>query len=144
MKQQTTKHEQGFTLVELMIALLMASVIMAGLFLNFTSQSRQYKYEDKRGDAAQELEFTLRYIARDIESALILTNQCEATGTGACGIQYDGAPGVSTSYLTMQVWDESLVPPASGAQASRCYIYRWNTAQTLFYERCFLIIKMSM
>jgi len=128
---------RGFTLIEVMVTMAIAMTILAGLLLNFTSQSSQYKYQDKRGDTAQDLEFALRFIARDIQSALVLNTGFEATGTGVRSVQFDGVNRVPTSWLAIKTWDEAAStytpdPVPNNRQATRCYIYRTaGTASTL-------------
>ncbi|WP_038246753.1 prepilin-type N-terminal cleavage/methylation domain-containing protein [Ghiorsea bivora] len=124
MKRITT--ERGFTLIELMITLVIAMVILGGLLLNFTSQSTQYKYQGKRGDAVQDLEFTLRFIARDIQGALISASSLEASGAGVASIKFDGSATSSSTWLSMNVWDNSA-SAANDYQAVRCYRYRGGT-----------------
>jgi len=132
-------NERGFTLIELMITLVIAMVILGGLLLNFTSQSSQYKYQNRRGDAVQDLEFTLRFIARDIQSALISANSLEVTGAGTPSIQFDGATTAPSTWLSMNVWDNAAAS-ANNFQAVRCYRYRGaiGTASTrwkLYFNR---------
>ena len=126
-------NERGFTLIELMITLVIAMVILGGLLLNFTSQSTQYKYQNRRGDAVQDLEFTLRFIARDIQSSLISASSLEATGAGVASVKFDGSASSPSTWLSMNVWDNAATA-ANNFQAVRCYRYRagTGTASTLW------------
>ena len=133
------RYERGFTLIELMITLVIAMVILGGLLLNFTSQSTQYKYQNRRGDAVQDLEFTLRFIARDIQSALISASSLEATGTGVASVKFDGSASSPSTWLSMNVWDNAATA-ANNFQAVRCYRYRGGTGTAstlwkLYYNR---------
>jgi len=123
---QFVNRERGFTLIEVMLTLVIAMVILGGLLLNFTSQSTQYKYQNKRGDAVQDLEFTLRFIARDIRQALVSSSGLEVTGAGAASIQFDGSGTLPSSWLSMKVWDNAA-NDANTKQAIRCYRYRGGT-----------------
>ncbi|MDQ7002037.1 MAG: prepilin-type N-terminal cleavage/methylation domain-containing protein, partial [Ghiorsea sp.] len=127
----TVNNQRGFTLIELMVTLVIAMVILGGLLLNFTSQATQYKYQNKRGDAVQDLEFTLHFIARDIQEALISTTSLEVTGVGTPSVKFDGAGKLPTTWLSVNVWDQLTTNPtfnaaltANNMQAVRCYRYR--------------------
>ncbi len=124
---QRLANERGFTLIELMITLVIAMVILGGLLLNFTSQSTQYKYQNKRGDAVQDLEFTLRFIARDIQGALISASSFEVTGAAVdpTSVNFDGAASSPSAWLSMNVWDNAVA--TADKQAVRCYRYRGGT-----------------
>jgi len=124
---QRLVDERGFTLIEMMIAMVIAMVILGGLLLNFTSQSAHYKYQNKRGDAVQDLEFTLRFIARDIQGALISASSFEVTGVAGdpTSVKLDGSASSSSTWLSMNVWDNAVV--ATDKQAVRCYRYRGGT-----------------
>lgn len=112
----------GFTLIEVMLTLVIAMTILGGLLLNFTSQSSQYKYQDKRVDAAQDLEFALRFIANDLQGALMLTDSLELAGSGAPSVGFGaGSDPYSTRWLSFSVWDETV--GATNERARRCYVY---------------------
>jgi type II secretory pathway pseudopilin PulG len=110
----------GFTLVEVMVTLVIAMVILGGLLANFMSQSSQYKFQDKRVDASQDLEFAIRYIANDLQSALVSPSAIEIGG--AVSREITGLSGGSTasSFLSFVVWDEAN-GTAPDFQVRRCY-----------------------
>jgi len=108
-------HPQaGFTLIEVMITMVIAMTILAGLVLNFISQSAQYSFQDKRVDAAQDLEFTLRFMADDLQNILVLTSDLttasyitsDAAGTRIAS--FDGNGISPSTYLRFNVWDSSI------------------------------------
>jgi len=124
----------GFTLVEMLLSLGIASVIMAGVFMNFTSQSNQYQFQDARANTIQDMEFSLRYIVQDMQSALMLDSGSDVyelkSGAYVAGVNAPSikiAPstdGYSTSALSFRVWD----PEEPGANAAtqrvdRCYVF---------------------
>ena len=122
-KYKMYSQEAGFTLVEMMITLVIAMTILGGLLLNFTTQSAQYKYQDKRIDAAQDLEFAIRYIASDLQGALVSVDEVELDDSGAAttrsieGLASGTNPSTFMSFIT---WDEAN---AAGAdmRVRRCY-----------------------
>ena len=85
-------EEAGFTLIELMVSMVMALIIMAGLLISFSSQNTEYSYQNRRIDSAQDLEFTLKFVAEDLRSTLTslsgaptgnLVENAAFAGTGA-------------------------------------------------------------
>jgi len=95
--------ECGLTLVELLVSTVIALIILAGLLVSFQSQYGEYKYQNKRVDAAQDMEFALSFIASDLQAALV---------RGAVGVidpnpveNNNFAGAAVTSSLTFWVWD---------------------------------------
>ena len=139
---QTPLNQRGFTLVEVLISIVVAMTILGGLMLTFISQSGQYKYQNKRIDTTQDLEFSIKFIASDLRSALI---------GGATIDIYTGGVVEPTPTLGLQfkVWDKAeadalLVPPVTAPAAfvadanigrvTRSYIYD-PAGKTLGYDR---------
>ena len=83
------RAEGGFTLVELLVTMVIALVLLAGLLYSFQSQYGQYKYQNRRVDAVQDLEFVSRFIADDIRGALVLGGVPQVTITNASGVTTD-------------------------------------------------------
>ncbi len=133
------RDEAGFTLVELMVAMLIALVIMAGLYVSFSKQSTEYSYQNRRIDAVQDLEFAIKFISDDLRAALVVG------GVSSVAIT-DDATGRTTN-LQMTVWDQNVAswaaPPNDGPtnnfRAVRRYVLAVdpnNAAQfVLRYER---------
>ena len=119
--ESINNHAAGFTLIEVMITLVIAMSILAGLFSNFTMQSSEYKYQDKRVDTTQDLEFAIRYIASDLQGALLSSDSTEV-GSGASGRGITGLSAGSTasSFLSFTVWD-TTVGAGPDFQVRRCY-----------------------
>jgi len=140
MNKQAAK---GFTLVEVLISIVVAMVIIGGLLLNFISQSGQYRYQDKRGDVSQDLEFALRFIAQDFKSSLINVNATLIGGADAATtvtITKDGNGTNPTTYLGFYVWsnDVALAPAPVGPvwRVRRCYVYdNSNAGWMIKYDR---------
>jgi type II secretory pathway pseudopilin PulG len=136
--QPKLQKQQGFTLVEVMISIVVAMVVLAGLMLTFTNQSNQYQYQNKRVDSSQDLEFAIKYIARDLRSALI-------GGATSVIITDNAAPNPYTQTLTFKVWDSvkaAGVPankPPFSAESQRGIVtrtYNYNAGlKSLRYDR---------
>jgi len=113
-------RSSGFSLIEVMITLLIASVLMAGLFSEFVSQSKQYRYQDKLLETSQDLEFAIRFIADDLQSALVLPTAKELGGTGVRAIEGLSSGTSPSTFLTFEVWDEDRGSDPD-FQVRRCY-----------------------
>lgn len=100
-----SSSSRGFTVIEILISLLIASIIMTALFLSFGSQSKQFKYENKRVDAAQQLEFALRRIATEMQNALMFSSGLELSGAGVASVTISNNVLGFTEALAFQVWD---------------------------------------
>jgi len=132
---------RGFTLIEMLLSLAIASVVMAGVFSNFISQSSQYKFQDARANAMQDLEFSLRYMVQDMQSALMLATGNELSGSGAASVQitpgtdvYSVVDPYTTFALSFRVWDTETADPYSASQrVDRCYIYNFDNV--MYYDR---------
>jgi prepilin-type N-terminal cleavage/methylation domain-containing protein len=88
---------QGFTLIEMMIAVLVSSVVVAGLFSLFSLQSRQFLYQDLQMEMHQSVRFATDMLTRSIRIA----------GYGAGG-EVTGYHGSTTNDDTLPVvmsWD---------------------------------------
>jgi len=121
---------EGFTLIELLITIVIAMVILGGLLLSFSSQNSAYKYQNKRIDAVQDLEFSIRFIGDDLRNSLFSgavqpAENAAFSGTGA------------TTALTFWVWeiDASVagVDPLT-KRAQRKYVWN-NVKKSLRYDR---------
>jgi len=117
--------EKGFTLIEMMVTMVVALVVLGGLMLNFTQQNSEYKYQGKRIDAVQDLEFTIKFVAEDLRSALI------SAGT-PIALADAGADPFETTAISFFVWDETSA--AANKREQRQYLYNPAT-KTLRYNR---------
>ena len=75
----TLKHSQGFTLTEIMIALLLSLVLMAGVLTIMSSSKRTYALQTKLA----ELQDNARFVMNDLKSDLRMA------GYGGCAGGYD-------------------------------------------------------
>jgi len=102
MRLYSRRAEAGFTLIEMMVATLIALIIIAGLVTNFSRQSNEYSYQNRRIDSVQDMEFAIKFIAEDVRSALVSA----AAPTAALSITNDAAG--HTTGLSFDVWDDDL------------------------------------
>jgi prepilin-type N-terminal cleavage/methylation domain-containing protein len=60
------KHSQGFTLIEVLIALAIAGVVMSALYSIFIPQTKTYRTQDQVVDLQRSLRFVMTLMERDI------------------------------------------------------------------------------
>jgi len=120
------RQELGFTLVELMVSTVVALVVLGGLLFSFQSQYGEYKYQNKRVDAAQDLEVTLTFIGADLRSALhfgapiagaLADNPIETNGFS------NGSVATADLYFTVWEPNGAYQPDPTTMQARRHYHY---------------------
>jgi len=130
-------RNEGFTLIELLVTMVIALIILAGLVASFTSQNTEYKYQNKRMDAVQDLEFAIRFIANDLRSALVISPVGTVDPNPAENASFSGV--AATTLLTFWVWapgetDGVGAVDATTNRAQRKYV--WNSAnKSLRYDR---------
>jgi len=117
-KAKEVVKNEGFSLIELMVTIVIAMVVLGGLLLSFSQQNSEYKYQNKRIDAVQDLELGIKFIAEDLRSSLIGVG-------GAPAISITDAAGTdpSTSELKFTVWDSLTTTVGADRRALRRYTY---------------------
>ena len=73
-KNQKWLTDQGFTLVELMVAMAISLVVMGAIFLTFKSQQDSYIIQDQITATQQNLRSAMYILTRDIQMAGYYTN----------------------------------------------------------------------
>jgi len=94
--QEANRSNDGFTLVEMLVTMVVALVILGGLLLSFMQQNSEYKYQNKRIDAVQDLELGIKFIAEDLRSA-VMASQSSVTADVASG----------NPFVQFKVWESS-------------------------------------
>ena len=106
------KGEQGFTLIEVLIAMALAMGLLASVFLLFNSQSSVYKNQDQRVIASQDAEFIASFLAADLRSAIESPAGSTNANVTNVAITDNVINGINvTTSLTFDVW----APVAGGA-----------------------------
>jgi prepilin-type N-terminal cleavage/methylation domain-containing protein len=72
MIEKKRKQEHGVTLIELMVVLVIAAILVGGVYTLFTTQQRSYSVQDQVTGVQQDARAALTIIARDIRMAGLL------------------------------------------------------------------------
>jgi len=83
MKKKMPKwvNKQGFTLVELLVAMAISGIVMSSIYYTYYSQQKSYTTQDQVVAMQQNLRAAMFYMAREIRMA-----GCDPTGSGNFGI----------------------------------------------------------
>jgi len=88
---------RGFSLIEMMIAVLVSSVVIAGLYSIFNLQSLQFLYQDLQMEMHQNVRFGTDMISRSIRMA--------GYGTGGTVTGYHGSSTDDSTLPVVMSWD---------------------------------------
>lgn len=69
MKVQSIQNEKGVTLVELLVALVIAAITLAGVYRVFISQTKTYAVQDQVVEVQQSVRSAMEIILRDLRMA---------------------------------------------------------------------------
>lgn len=75
------KNTKGFTIVELLVAMSISSVVMAGIYSAYYSQQKTQVVQEQMADLQQNLRAAMYYMEREIRMA-----GCDPTGEASAGI----------------------------------------------------------
>ncbi len=90
-------RRQGFTMIEMMIAVVVSSIVVMGLYSVFNLQSRQFVYQDLRMEMHQNLRFSTDMLSKSIRMA--------GFGSGGQVSGYSGASGNGSLLPVLISWD---------------------------------------
>ncbi len=96
-----SQNNKGFTLVEIMIALVISMILIAGMYASYRLQQRTQSTQDQLVEMQQNLRAAFTWLERDIRKAgydksqTTLASSCNAGGTGTAV-----APAIHTADAT--------------------------------------------
>ena len=124
------EHRQGFTLIELMIAIAIASVVVAGLYSLFTVQTRQFLFQDLQMEMHQNQRFATDIVSRSVRMAGFGTSGRVDGYLGTGGsvdndlpaiVGYDGwTGGGGTDAITVVYGDPALTMGTDTSALANC------------------------
>lgn len=120
----------GFTLIEVMVSIAIASVVVVGLYSLFTMQTRQFVFQDLQMEMHQNQRFAADVISRSVRMAGFGTNGRVVGYLGSDGdvdndlpaiIAYDSwSGGGGTDAITVVYGDPSLVMNTEITTTANC------------------------
>jgi type IV pilus assembly protein PilW len=96
-ENRNTKREQGFTLVELLVAVVITGVVVGGIYSTFYSQQKSYLVQEEVTAMQQQLRAAMHLIERDIRVA-----GYDPTGRAGAGIKTANANSIR---FTSDIYD---------------------------------------
>jgi type IV pilus assembly protein PilW len=102
------RSEKGFTLVELLVAMAIMSVVMGGVYSAYYSQQRSYIVQEQVAEMQQNLRGAMYFMSKEVRMA-----GCNPTGSADAGIESDS--GSNTIHFTMDVRGQDIDDPPNGA-----------------------------
>lgn len=111
MNRQSTKKQQGFTIIEVMIVLVIAAVILLIVFLAVPALQRNSRNTQRKRDAAALLAATTEYVQNDLNGIVPLATG-SGTGDSEAPIIALGRPNyytAATIFMSQAAWGSQLV-----------------------------------
>lgn len=121
-------RNDGFTLVEMLVAMAIGAIVMAAVYSTYTTQQKSYILQEQVGAMQQNIRAGMYYMARDIRMA-----GCDPTGNANAGITAAGPTSISftrdirtgmdptnnTADGRTDGWDESVTYAFANNQITR-------------------------
>jgi len=98
-KRKRILKEQGFTIVELLVAMAVSLLALGAIYSTFQSQHKSYLMQEEVAAMQQNIRAAMYHIQREIRMA-----GCDPTGNAGAGIVTANADFIS---FTEDVWDGS-------------------------------------
>lgn len=105
------RRANGFTLIEIMVAVGILSIVVAGVMESFVVQNRAYTVVDQTTETQQ----NLRAIANLLEQDLRMTGFMVPEGAVACGVDATSAAGLLPGSDVLYVTDADAIDPKDAA-----------------------------
>ena len=106
-KRMKENHEAGFTLVELLIAMVIASLVMAAVYSVYYTQQKSYIVQEEVAAMHQNLRAAMFFMEKEIRMA-----GCDPTGEAGAGILADST--ANSIHFTEDVRGQNVGDPPDG------------------------------
>jgi type IV pilus assembly protein PilW len=83
-------RNDGFTLVEMLVAMAIGAIVMAAVYSTYTTQQKSYILQEQVGAMQQNIRAAMYYMTRDIRMA-----GCDPTGNANAGITAAGPTSIT-------------------------------------------------
>lgn len=113
---RTDAASNGFTLVEVLVAMLIGAIVMTSVMTSFFSQHRAYQVQDEMLVMQQNLRAAMDLMTRDIRMAGF-----DPSGTADAGIEYAADDEIE---FTMDLDENGSVDGTNGADSGEWVIYK--------------------
>ena len=98
MKIQSTHNEKGVTLVELLVAMVIAAITLAGVYRVFISQTRTYAVQDQVMEVQQSVRSAMEIMLRDLRMTGFDDDNPPSTYTIPTAITTVGTNSIAVNY----------------------------------------------
>jgi type IV pilus assembly protein PilW len=106
--REMLRRQDGFTMAEVLVALLVSAIVLGAIFTAFSSQHKSYLVQDDTAEMQQSLRATMEFVVREIQMAGFDPEQ-----TGNFGFVGAGSDGRATDdaniYFTADIDMDGLV-----------------------------------
>lgn len=116
-RSQLTQVASGFTLVELLVAMMISTIVITTLLTFVTNMIDTERREQAKATTEQEVQAALDYIADDLQEAVYIY---DADGINAIKSQLPN-PGAKDRVPVLVFWKRSFLSKASQASFDRDY-----------------------
>ncbi len=125
------RRRRGFTLIELMIAMVIALIVIGGLYGVFIMQSRQFMYQDLQMEMHQNMRFATDTLSRSVRMAGFNTDGLATGWGGLLGpddttnplpavVSHDNWNGQGHDAITVVYADPSLLLSTTMMRTEQC------------------------
>ena len=141
MQQPDTKLQSGFTLVEIMVAMVLSLILGVAIVTVFVNNSHSFNQDDNVMRMQDDARFALQQIAFDLSMA---GHYAELLSPGAVTPDTSLAIGLDCGPAVVTNWAYRTTQPATGNSLSLIALDNVTSAQVVAGHSCFLADEVSI